>query len=94
MTNNSKNIQLLMNLLTEFAKDGYNSDRALKVHHIYGTRGITYSFQVGIYLWPPPFLFTTLMYVIFKRKKLIVINQKFILSIMMLNMCYLLSSAV
>lgn len=96
MTNNSKNIQLLMNLLTEFAKDGYNSDGALKFHHIYiyWTREITYSFQVGIYLWPPPFLFTTLMYVIFKRTKLIVINQKFILSIMMLNMCYLLSSAV
>lgn len=35
MTNNSKNIQLLMNLLTEFAKDGYNSDGALKFHHIY-----------------------------------------------------------
>lgn len=63
MTNNSKNIQLLMKLLTEFAKGEYNSDRKLKVHHIYGTRGITYSFQVGIYIWPLPFLFTTLMYV-------------------------------
>lgn len=39
---------------------------------------MAYSFQVGIYLWPPPFLFTTLMYIIFKWKILIGINQKFI----------------
>lgn len=94
MSNNSEGIQLLMSLGSEFAKAKFNSDRALKIQDIYGSWGMTYSFRVGIYLWPLPFLFTVLMYVIFKRKKLLGVTQKFILSIMMLNMCYALTSAV
>lgn len=94
MPNNSESIQLLMSLGSELAKAKFNSDRALKVRDIYGTWGMTFSFHVGIYLWPLPFLFTTLMFVIFKRKKLLGVTQKFIMSIMMLNMCYALTSAV
>lgn len=56
--------------------------------------GMTYTFEVGIYFWLVPPLVTVIMFVIFKRNKLLRVTQKFIISIMVINLCYITTSFV
>lgn len=60
-----------MNITYGLAQARFNSDRAIKLEYIYVSWDMTYAFEVEIYFWPVPPLVTVIMFVIFKRKKLL-----------------------
>lgn len=92
----SRNVseQLLKNLLLKLLQGNFDSDRALKLEDIYGKWGMTFVFEVGVYLLPMPLLVTLIMFVIFKRRKLLGVTQKFIISIMILDLCFSSTSVI
>lgn len=92
----SRNVseQLLKNLVLKLLQGNFDSDRALKLEDIYGKWGMTFVFEVGVYLLPLPLLVTLIMFVIFKRRKLLGVTQKFIISIMILDLCFSSTSVI
>lgn len=89
-----KAISALNNVYTSLQKALHDSARVLKLVDLYGSWGLTYSFQVGFPLYILPFIATILMFVIFKRRKLLGVTQKFILSIMVMDLCYTSTSSI
>lgn len=92
MYNNSKNI--LENLALQFAKGKFDSERAIKLEQIYGRWGMTFTFNVGIFLWPISLAVTVIMLVVFRRRKLLGVTQKFIMSILFIDLCFVLTTAI
>lgn len=94
MQNRNVSEQLLRNILLDLLQGNFDSDRALKVEDIYGKWGMAFVFEVSVYLLPMPLLVTLIMFVIFKRRKLLGVTQKFIISIMMLDICFSSTSVI
>ena len=88
MTNKSDSYDFAMNLFVSLKQAQYNGERVLKMDALYGRWGMTYAFQIGPYLsWIPP-LITVILFIVFRRKKLLGVTQKFILSIMVADVIY------
>lgn len=81
-------------LFARLKKSEYDASRVLKLENVYGSWGMEYAFQYGFFLNLLPPIVTTLMFVIFKRKKLIGVTQKFILSIMVIDLFYTSTSSL
>lgn len=92
--NNSDPTQLMLNLLWKLHQGNFDSERTVKIEHIFGRWGMTYTFQVGIYLWPIQLLVTTITFVVFRRRKLLGVTQKFIIFIMSVDLCFTLTSVI
>lgn len=92
--NNSDPTQLMLNLLWKLHQGNFDSERTVKIEHIFGRWGMTYAFQVGIYLWPIQLLVTTITFVVFRRRKLLGVTQKFIIFIMSVDLCFTLTSVI
>lgn len=95
VNNTDENALALLNgVYTSFKKSQYDYARVNKLEDLYGSWGMIYSFQVGFALYPLPLIATIFMFVIFKRKKLQGVTQKFILSIMVMDLCYTSTSSI
>lgn len=92
MNNKSKGI--LDDLVLQLARGKFDSEIALKLEEIYGRWGMTFTFNVGIFLWPVSLVVTTIMFVVFIRKKLLGATQKFIMSILILDLCFVSTTAI
>lgn len=92
--NKSEAKDWMLNILLELQKGNFDSERALKIEDLYGSWGATYVFHVGIYLWPIQILVTAIMFVIFRRRKLLGVTQKFIILIMTIDLCFTLTSVI
>uniref|UniRef100_A0A8W8NRQ2 Uncharacterized protein n=1 Tax=Magallana gigas TaxID=29159 RepID=A0A8W8NRQ2_MAGGI len=91
---NNKSKDILEDLVLQFAKGKFDSEIALKLEEIYGRWGMTFTFNVGIFLWPVSLVVTTIMFVVFIRKKLLGATQKFIMSILILDLCFVSTTAI
>lgn len=91
MHNKSNNI--LEDLDLQFAKGNFDSERAIKLEPIYKRWGITFTFNVGIFLWPVSLAVTVIMFFVFKRRKLLGVTQKFIMSTLDIDLCFVLTTA-
>lgn len=80
-----KGLAKMNELFVRLKKSEYDASRVLKLENIYGSWGMEYAFQYGFFLNLLPPVVTILMFVIFKRKKLVGVTQKFILSIMVID---------
>ena len=88
MTNKSDSYDFAMNLFVSLKQAQYNGERVLKMDALYGRWGMTYAFQIGPYLsWIPP-LITVILSIVFRRKKLLGVTQKFVFSIMVADLIY------
>lgn len=94
MHNKSNNI--LEDLVFQFAKGNFDSERAIKLEQIYGRWGMTFTlkFNVGIFLWPISLAVTMIMFVVFKQRKRLGVTQKFIMSILIIDLCFVLTTAI
>lgn len=89
-TDNESNAKdWILNIIMKLQKGNFDSERALKIEYLYGSWGMTYVFHVGIYLWPIQVLVTTIMSVIFRRRKLLGVTQKFIILIMTIDLFHI-----
>lgn len=55
---------------------------------------MTFTFNVGIFLWPVSLAVTVIMLVVFRRRKLLGVTQKFIMSILFIDLCFVLTTAI
>lgn len=83
-----KGLAKMNELFIRLKKSEYDASRVLKLENIYGSWGMEYAFQYGFFLNLLPPIVTTIMFVIFKRRKLVGVTQKFILSIMVIDLFY------
>ena len=94
MTNASDAKDFLEKLYFNLKQAYHDGDVAIKVEDLYGKLGMTYAFEIGPYLcWIPP-LITVILVIVFRRKKLLGVTQKFILSIMVADLLYTTISSV
>lgn len=84
----------LAELLTRWVQFKYVDARAIKMYDMYGSWGMSYAFYVGPFLSLIPLLVLVLMFIVFKRRKLLGVTQKFILSIIGMGVCFTMTSAV
>ena len=91
---NSSSLMILLDLSKKFAKSNFDQERALRVEHIYGTWGMLYAFEVGPFLSLVPLFVSILMYIIFKRRGLLGVTQKFIMSNIIMNVCFTSTAAI
>ena len=91
---NSSSLMILLDLSKKFAQLNFDQERALKVEHIYGTWGMLYAFEVGPFLSLVPLFVSILMYIIFKRRGLLGVTQKFIMSNIIMNVCFTSTAAI
>jgi hypothetical protein len=94
MKNISSPLDMLNNLFLSLLKGNINAEQALEVRDLYGDLGMVYSFQIGPYLCILPPVVTVVMFIVFKRRKLLGVTQKFILAIMVIDLCYTAISAL
>lgn len=85
---------VLTDLSLRWAKSNFDNMRGIRLVNMYGKWGITYAFRVGPFLSLIPLLVLVLMFIVFKRKNLLGVTQKFILSIIGMNACCTTTSAV
>lgn len=89
-----KALEKLTNVVLGLEKAYYDGVGVLKLEHMYGYWGMQYNFQFGYFLNALPPVVTILMFVIFKRKKLLGVTQKFILCIMVMDLFYTTISSI
>lgn len=90
----NKSNKILEDLALQFAKGSFDSELAFKLEEIYGRWGMIFTFNVGIFLWPVSLVVTTIMFVIFIRKKLLGVTQKFIMSILIIDLWFVSTTAI
>lgn len=83
-----KGLAKMNELFIRLKKSEYDASRVLKLESIYGSWGMEYAFQYGFFLNLLPPIVTIIMFVVFKRKKLVGVTQKFIMSIMVTDLLY------
>lgn len=94
MKNVSSHLAKLDSIYVSLLKGNIHAEQALTLKDLYGDLGVVYSFQIGPYLCVLPPLVTLVMFIVFKRTNLLGVTQKFILSIMVIDLCYTAISAL
>lgn len=89
-----KALEKLTNVVLSLEKAYYDGVGALKLEHMYGYWGLQYNFRFGYFLSALPPVVTIIMFVIFKRRKLLGVTQKFILCIMVMDLVYTTISSI
>lgn len=90
----NKALEKLTNVVLSLEKAYYDGVGALKLEHMYGYWGLQYNFRFGYFLSALPPVVTIIMFVIFKRRKLLGVTQKFILCIMVMDLVYTTISSI
>ena len=84
----------LMELAVRFGESDFASQLVLRIDDFYGQWGVYYAFHVGPFLAILPVGATILMFYVFRRRNLMGVTQKFILSIMTMAVLFTTTSAV
>ena len=92
--NNSKGGSKLQELAARLSESNFVSQQVLRIDDFYGQWGVYYAFHVGPFLAILPVGATILMFYVFRRKNLLGVTQKFILSIMTMAVLFTTTSAL
>ena len=84
----------LLELAVRFDESDFNSQLVLRIDDFYGQWGVYYAFHVGPFLAILPVGATILMFYVFRRRNLMGVTQKFILSIMTMAVLFTTTSAL
>lgn len=90
----NKALEKLTNVVLGLEKAYYDGVGALKLEHMYGYWGLQFNFQFGYFFYALPPVVTISMFVIFKRRKLLGVTQRFILCIMVMDLFYTTISSI
>lgn len=93
MANNANLSQALWKLVLDLQMASHYDKLSLKISDVYGEIGAQYTFYAGPFLWILPSIVTVTMSVVFIRKGILGVVQKFLLATMAIDLAYTVVSA-